>query len=88
MTFKKLRGVNLPYNQQGLIAFTCRTYSSQPEPVQRKIANLCKNVGGEEYSEALFMVMTSEMSIPRIAMTYYVSEPTLYRLRKKFYEQW
>ncbi len=39
--------------------------------------------------EALKAVLTSQRSVRSIAMEYYVSESTLYRMRKQFYlEYW
>ena len=40
------------------------------------------------YSAALREVMCGEDSITSIALRHYVSESTLYRLRKDFYESW
>lgn len=86
--FKKRRGIELPYNKQGLIYFTCANYYDMPEDIQVKIVELCKEIG-KEHSQVLFEVMTnSSKSIRKLAMEYYVSEMTLYRKRKKFYEMW
>ena len=37
MGFKKLRGVSLPEEKQGLIRYTCLTWDEQPQYVQKKI---------------------------------------------------
>lgn len=87
MSFRKLRGVNLSEEKQGLIRYTCLNYESMPEWMQRKITCLCDECGGE-YSSALFSVMTSKRSMTEIALKNYVNESTLYRARKKFYESW
>ncbi len=85
--FKKRRGIKLPYKKQGLIYFTCLDIRNQPQTTQEKIESLCEDIGGE-YKDALYEVMTSERSVRSIALDRYVSESTLYALRKKFYEAW
>lgn len=87
MGFKKLRGLSLPEEKQGLIRYTCLTHLCQPRYVRDKIDRLCASCGGE-HSAALRDVMCSLKSITMIALQYSVSESTLYRLRRKFYESW
>ena len=87
MGFKKLRGVRLPEEKQGLVRYTCLTCELQPKWIQDKIQRLCDEIGGA-YSAALREVMCTKRSITSIAMERYVSERTLYRLREKFYEAW
>lgn len=87
MSFRKLRGVRLPEEQQGLIRYTCLTWRSQPKSVQKKIRRLCEECGGA-YHAALWDVMCSRQSVTAIALAHTVSESTLYRLRKEFYESW
>ena len=88
MEFKKLRGVNRPYREQGLIRFTCMTYDQQPEEVRNKIKELCRICGGE-YEEALFQMMTREnISVQWLEQKYFVSDSVLYERRKQFYERW
>ena len=87
--FKKRRGIHIPYNKQGLIYFSCMNYKDMPEDVQNKIVNLCNEVGGKEYADVLFAVVTdSTKSIRALSMEYHISEMSLYRYRKKFYESW
>lgn len=87
MGFKKLSGVPLSEEEQGLIRYTCLTYAKQPPKVQRKIQRLCLLCAGA-YSAALFDVMCTKKSITAIALANYVSETQLYRFRKAFYEAW
>lgn len=87
MGFKKLSGVPLSEERQGLIRYTCLTYESQPPRVQRKIQRLCLLCAGA-YSAALFDVMCTKRSITAIAMEYFVSEEQLYRFRRAFYMAW
>ncbi len=87
--FKKRRGIKIPYNKQGLIYFTCVNYNDMPEDVQEKIKKLCDDIGGKEYAEVLYKVVTdSNKSIRSLAMEYHISETQLYHYRKKFYEMW
>ncbi len=86
--FKKRRGIELPYNKQGLIYFTCMNIADMPEHIQQKILRLCKDVG-KEHSAALYKVVTdSNRSVRSLALEYNISEMSLYRYRKKFYEEW
>jgi hypothetical protein len=87
MNFRKLRGVNRSYKEQGEIFFTCLNYAKQPKAVKEKIRKLCKEVGGQ-YEEALFAMMTRDVSATWIEQHYFVSDSLMYTLRKKFYERW
>ena len=87
MGFKKLRGVHLPEEKQGLIRYSCLTYKEQPKHIQNKIQRLCREVGGA-YQAALWEVMCSKSSITSIAMAHHISETVLYDLRRRFYEAW
>ena len=84
---KKMRGIHLPYEEQGLVYFTCRTFKRQPKEVQDKIINLCLSAGGE-HDMALFLVLTTAEPIQTIAMRCHVSPSVLYERRKRFYESW
>ena len=59
-----------------------------PEHIQRKILNLCEEVG-KEHADVLFEVVTnSNKSITSLSVEYHISETQLYYYRKKFYEEW
>lgn len=87
MSFKKLRGVRLPEEKQGLIRYTCLNYAAASRRTRDKIERLCRECGGE-HERALFAVMTTKRSITSIALEHYVGERTLYRMRRDFYEAW
>ena len=88
MKFGKMRGVRLPYREQGRIWFTCLTFVDQQQEVQDKIKRLARECGGE-YAGALMEMLTCEgASIQRLAERYHTSQATLDRCRKKFYESW
>lgn len=88
--FRKLRGVDVDVVRQGLIFFTCLDYKRQPKKIRDKIDRLCDKCGGG-YSAALKDLVTTppwEMGVTCCAMRHHVSESTLYRIRKAFYEAW
>lgn len=85
--FKRLRGVALPEVKQGLIRYTCLDYNDQPKKIQERIDELCRECG-RAHCAALWEVMCTSRSITSIALRHYVSESTLYRMRKDFYEKW
>lgn len=85
--FKRLRSVNKTYDQQGEIFFCCRNYARQTERVQRKIRKLCE-YAGREYAPALFVYLTTDISWQRTVMDYGISEETLLRARRRFYDAW
>lgn len=87
MNFKKLRGVNRSYQEQGEIFFTCRNYAKQPEAVKEKIRRMCSEIGGP-HEKALFAMMTRDVSATWIENNFHISDSMMYNLRKKFYERW
>jgi|GEM_PF-591345 len=82
--FKKMRGLRLPYAVQGRIFFTCLCYDILTPREKRRIERLCGEVGGE-HRRALFALLTGRGSVISTAMNSYVSESTLYRLRRDFF---
>ena len=87
MSFRRLRGVRLPEEKQGLIRYTCLNYASRPKWEREKIERLCNLCGGE-HSRALFEVMTTRHSVTELSVKHAVSESVLYDRRKAFYESW
>ena len=87
MSFRKLQGVRLPEEKQGLVRYTCLTSREQPKWVREKIDRLCRTCGGE-HEEALREVMCSRGGVTEIALRHHVSESVLYERRKAFYEAW
>ena len=80
MGFKKLRGVNLSEEQQGLIRYTCLNYRDLTPTMQKKIERLCQECGGF-YGAAIWEVMCTTESIVSISLRNHVSESSLYRMR-------
>lgn len=87
MSWKKLRGVHLPYEKQVYIRSSCLLWREQPKRRQEKIRRLCEECGGA-YSAALWDVMCTKKSVRQIAMERHVSEATIYRVRIDFYNAW
>lgn len=88
--FKKLEKLNVPYDRQGLIYFTCMNYKDLPPHEQEKILQLCIEVTADYY-QPLFKMVTTDVSLYpawRIAMDYYMDVGRLYKLRRSFYQKW
>ena len=85
--FKRLRSVRRSYEEQGLIFFSCQTYRKQPEWQRRKIDSLCETAGGE-YAAALKEYLTTDADWIYICGKHHISDRTLERIRKQFYEAW
>ncbi len=86
--FKKRKGINVPYEKQGLIHFICVNVSDMPEYVQQKILNLCIEVGGEDYNALYELLTNNNKSVLGVSLEYYLNEKKLYQMRKEFYEKW
>lgn len=81
--YKKALGVS--YERQGYIYFLSRRYAELPAWQQERIRQLCDEAGGE-YSAALMEFVTTDRGATEICMEHYLSEATLHRLVKKYYE--
>lgn len=86
--FKKRRGIDVPYEKQGLIHFICVNVKDMPEYVQQKILNLCIEIGGEDYNALYELLTNNNKSVLNISLEYYLNEKKLYQMRKEFYEKW
>ena len=89
--FKKMRGIHLPYRKQGRIYFALINYDDQPKSIQNRIDRLIDDAadGDAVYRAALRKWLLSEdVSFAQILTEFPISEPTLFRLRKKVYENW
>lgn len=87
MSFKKLRGVSLPEEKQGMIYYTCLNLQEQPTWIKKKFERLCIQTAGV-YHCALRELLTTQNGITGVAMRYHVSESVLQRARMRFYESW
>ena len=84
MTFKKIRGLKMPYKRQAHIWSTCQNYDIQPEDLKTKIIELCDKVD-KIYAKELFDIMCSEKSIVEICYDSHISNFVAYEIRRKFY---
>lgn len=89
MSFRKYRGIRLSEAKQGELHFLLRNYKDKPPSVQRKIVDLCNDVGGE-YATALFEMLTrsGSVTVEQVSQRYFVSASVLYEKRREFYERW
>ena len=85
--FRKYRGIKLSEEEQGIIFYTCLSFPKLNEKTKKKIERLCVECAGA-YSHALFELVTTRHSVTSLSRKYYLSESSLYELRKKFYEAW
>ncbi|MBP3413310.1 MAG: hypothetical protein J6K89_08620 [Oscillospiraceae bacterium] len=90
MKFKKIRGVRLSYEQQGLIFFALANYKTQPLAQRRRIDNLIREVcrGDPAYEGALRAWLLDGRPFEVVSAESFVNAATLGRLRKKLYESW
>lgn len=86
--FKKKRGINLTYKEQGYIYFLCQNLKEQPDSVKKQVTDLAKNVAGEDYKALLEVLANERQSVRGVSIKYYISEKRLYKYRKQFYERW
>lgn len=84
MAFRKLRGVKAGYRRQVLVYALCKNYRTRPPEEKKLIRDNCQAAGGE-YAEALFELLTTERSFSDICGSRAVSESTLIRVRRDFY---
>jgi len=83
--FRYKRSIKLSYERQGYIYFLSRSYSRLPTRKQEKIRQLCDSCGGE-YSGALFDFVTTDDGAAAAWPSLHLSQPTLERVVKKYYE--
>ena len=85
-----MKGVRLPYRRQGMIFFTLRCYQDMAGSGRQRIDARIRNAAGgdEAVAEALRAWCLRGETIESAAMEHHVSESTLYRARKRLYEDW
>jgi len=85
--FKRLKSVEKSTEEQGYIYYCCRTYSRREKRVQQKIDRLCDLAAGE-YAAALREFLLTDADWIYICQKHHISESTLDRIRRRFYELW
>lgn len=90
MRFRKIRGIRVPYERQGMIFFTLATYDTQPDNVRRKIDGLIRTVCKEDpiYIAAMRDWLIKQERWELVSLRIGVNEGTLLRYRRKLYELW
>lgn len=83
--FRYKKSINVPYDRQGYIYFLSRSYRELPERRQEGIRKLCEECGGE-YSQALLEFVTTSAGAAAVCLRHHLSESTLERVVKKYYE--
>lgn len=88
--FKYMPSLKQSYERQGDIFFTCRNYRQLCEADRERIKAICARCaqGDSCKRRAIFAFMTTGASWRECCMKYHVSDSTLERLRKRFYELW
>ncbi|MEI6100827.1 MAG: hypothetical protein WCP73_03220 [Eubacteriales bacterium] len=82
-----MKGIKLPYLVQNDIWCTCKLYDQKPLRLQQKIDRMILRYG-KDYSDALRALLLTENETVAITLQYHVSASQLYKMRKRFYENW
>lgn len=85
--FKYRRGIRRSYVEQGRIFFACRNYGKLSRREQQQIEALIHQVGGE-YANALREYLLTDAGWVEVCQKWYISDRTLQRVVKRFYEFW
>ena len=85
MPYRFKRGVRVSADRQMYIYSTSRLYKDWSAEDREKIKQLCHKCGGEHFP-ALFEFVTKDTTATAIEMKYPTSRATLYRIVKKYYE--
>lgn len=88
--FKFMRTVGLSYEEQGECYFTCQRYAKLDRIERERIESICRSVsaGDDVKRQAILAYMTTRISWRETCARFYVSDSTLDRLRRRFYELW
>ena len=85
MGFRYKRGIRVSYKRQGMIYFTLQNFHTLPQGKQEKLRQLCREAAGE-YDAALWEYLTTEKGYVGVSMDHNLSQATLFRCVKRFYE--
>ena len=83
--FRYVPSCNLSYRQQGLVWFKAQAYKRLENAEKAKLRAACREAGGE-YDAAIFEYMTTTASWRYVCEKHHISDATLQRVRKRFYE--
>ena len=87
MGFRYRPGLGIPYDRQGYIFFVSRTYTNQPQRVQRKIEKLCRAAAGDDW-RALLCYVTTDAGTVAVCQRFHMSENNLHRMVRRYYRLW
>jgi hypothetical protein len=68
-----------------MIYFTLQNFRALPQGKQEKLRQLCRDTAGE-YDVALWDYLTTEKGYVGVSMDHNLSQATLFRCVKRFYE--
>ena len=88
--FKFMPSYKMSYTQQGVVFFACQNFRNQPKELQdeiRAIATVCGGGDGMK-RKAILTYMTTRISWRECCDRHYISDATLDRLRRRFYQLW
>lgn len=85
--FRKSPRVSKSYSEQGEIYFICRNYERQTAKTKEHIDALIRHAGGD-YAPALKAYLTTDIGYQETCDKYYISQSTLDRIKRRFYESW
>lgn len=83
--FRFKSGIKVGYIRQGYIYFVSLLYGELDKERRRVIDSLCRECGGE-YWRALREFVTTKTSATKICDEYFLSESTLHRAVRRYYE--
>ena len=86
MPFRYKKGICVSYLRQGFIYFTMKNLHLLPEAKREKLKRLCDEAAGE-HSAALWAYLTTEKGYVAVCREFYLSQETLFRAQKRFYEK-
>ncbi len=82
--FKQKKGINLSYDEQGLVYFVCKNEKKLSETTQKAILDTAQRVADEDY-KPLYLLLTGKRELAKVSEEYYMTEKRLARLRERFY---
>ncbi len=85
--FKYRKKIRRSYIEQGTVFFTCRRYDKLDRGEREKIDALIYRAGGE-YANPLRAYLLTDAGWTEVCQKYYISDATLYRAVRRFYESW
>ena len=90
MKFKKIRGIKMSYERQGMIFFSLANYKSLGAAQRKRIDSLIETAckGDPAYIGAMRAWLLEGKPFVTVSRDFYVNPSTMGRIRKKLYESW